>query len=434
MKIPQPETLSDTDKSLKGKPRRNLQMFIGVAVTIVLVGALFYSAGKKHEKAEKNAGKTPITAMPVTPNGANLKDLINSQVKQALAKREKENKATEPPGPGTGGIAGIPAELQKMISNGGRATPPTHAYHMSTSVTDQRAEAAAASPIFGAMQQSFQSTGQSAQEGGQGNYQGALPPGLSSDLAAGQSKKNATGPNSSPLAQSIAALAGAQGQRTPTTQERDVQWMKSQTSDEGHVTLTKVGSPYVVNEGTAIPAITVTRIDSDLPGMVTARISHDIYDTTRGQWLLIPKGSRVIGSYDSQVSAGQDRVLMAFNRIILPDGDSIFLNGMEGADMQGTSGFSDEVNNHFWKIFGSSFLIAGVAGLIDGNQTGSTINIYGSPSGSMSNAAGQALVNTTQAILARNQSIPPTLIIRQGYKFNIMVTKDMYLQPYGANQ
>ena len=102
--------------------------------------------------------------------------------------------------------------------------------------------------------------------------------------------------------------------------------------------LANPASPYVVQAGTVIPAALITGIHSDLPGQVTAQVTEHVYDTPTGKFLLIPQGSRLIGQYDSQIAFGQKRVLLIWNRIMLPDGKSIVLERQQAADAQGFSG------------------------------------------------------------------------------------------------
>ena len=96
------------------------------------------------------------------------------------------------------------------------------------------------------------------------------------------------------------------------------------------------GMAGLCGTGTVIPAALITGIRSDLPGQVTAQVTEHVYDSPTGKYLLIPQGSRLIGVYDSQISFGQNRVLLVWKRIILPNGQSIVLERQPGADTQGS--------------------------------------------------------------------------------------------------
>ncbi|EQD76662.1 Bacterial conjugation TrbI-like protein [mine drainage metagenome] len=179
--------------------------------------------------------------------------------------------------------------------------------------------------------------------------------------------------------------------------------------------------------GSVIPAVLVSEIDSDLPGMVVARVTRTVDDSVHEYEPMIPMGSTLVGYYSSDVSQGQTRVLASFSEIIFPDGRRVPLAGMAAADAYGASGLKDEVRTHFWKIFGSSFLIAALSSFLPADQSGIVLTPGVSSGALIGSAAGQALVGTSQAILERNQNIPPTLVIRPGFRFLVMVNRPITL-------
>ena len=118
------------------------------------------------------------------------------------------------------------------------------------------------------------------------------------------------------------------------------------------------GQKYEIKTGSVIPAAMVTAINSDLPGNMIAQVTQNIYDSATGSYLLIPQGTKLFGVYDSRVIMGQQRVLVAWNRIIFPDGSAMTIPSIPGTDMAGNSGFNQKVDNHYFRIFGSSILMA----------------------------------------------------------------------------
>jgi type IV secretory pathway VirB10-like protein len=193
-------------------------------------------------------------------------------------------------------------------------------------------------------------------------------------------------------------------------------------------------SPFELRAGFVVPATLISGINSDLPGQIVAQVSQDVFDTPTGKWRLIPQGARLVGSYSSDIAFGQSRVLVAWQRIIFPDGKAMDIGAMPGADSAGYSGFTDQVNNHFGRLFGSAFLMSAVtAGIsISQPQTLSTTTRE-SASSAMSEALGQQLGQVTAQLIAKNMNIAPTLEIRPGYRFNVVVTKDMtFSKPYQA--
>ena len=190
-------------------------------------------------------------------------------------------------------------------------------------------------------------------------------------------------------------------------------------------------SKYEVKAGTIIPGLLITGINSDLPGQITAQVRENVYDTVTGRYLLIPQGTRLIGDYDSKVTYAQDRALVVWNRIILPNGSSISLEGMPGVDLSGYAGLNDRVNNHYAKL---------VTGVVLGSVIGAGAQVATGGQGSANNpasfsqiavsGAAQNMNNAGQQITQKNLSIQPTITIRPGWKLNVFVTKDIILKPY----
>ena len=192
-------------------------------------------------------------------------------------------------------------------------------------------------------------------------------------------------------------------------------------------------SPYEIQAGTIIPGILVTGIISDLPGQITGRVRANVYDSISGKHLLIPQGSTLLGLYDSQVAYGQERLLVVWNRIVFPNGQSINLAGMPGVDMSGYAGFHDQVDNHYAKIFGSVVLMSLLGAGAQLSQPQNTSNSIQAPTvgQSIAQSVGTNLINTGTMITAKNINIQPTLNARQAYEFNISVKKYIvFAHPY----
>lgn len=197
------------------------------------------------------------------------------------------------------------------------------------------------------------------------------------------------------------------------------------------------GSPYELRAGFVVPATLISGINSELPGQIIAQVSQSVYDTATGRHLLIPQGARLLGIYESQVQYGQNRVLVAWQRIIFPDGQALDIGSMQGTDMAGYAGFADQVNTHFWRIFGNALLMSAVVGGISYSQDQTNNNSNSSDgtsaSDALSQALGQQLGNATAQMITKNMNIAPTIEIRPGYRFNVIVTKDITLsKPYRA--
>ncbi|WP_026913231.1 TrbI/VirB10 family protein [Perlucidibaca piscinae] len=188
-------------------------------------------------------------------------------------------------------------------------------------------------------------------------------------------------------------------------------------------------SPYQVMAGTLIPAALITGLKSDLPGQVIASTTEPVYDTATGRHLLIPQGSRLIGRYDSQVTFGQRRVLLVWQRVILPDTSSIALDRLPGVDTAGYAGLEDGVDWHWDRILAGaalSTLIGVGAELAAPTRDGADGRVVVATRESV-----QETINTVgQELTRRNLNIQPTLTIRPGFPVRVMVNKDLVLRPY----
>jgi type IV secretory pathway VirB10-like protein len=192
--------------------------------------------------------------------------------------------------------------------------------------------------------------------------------------------------------------------------------------------LANPASRYVVQAGAVIPAALITGIRSDLPGQVTAQVTENVYDSPTGRYLLIPQGAKLIGLYDSQISFGQDRVLLVWTRLIMPNGRSIVLERQPGADTQGFAGLEDEVDQHWGRLFMAAALstLLGV-----GSELGATNNDNAIVT-ALRRGSTESLNQTGQQIVRRNLNIQPTLTIRPGFPVRVIVNRDLVLAPYQA--
>ena len=249
-----------------------------------------------------------------------------------------------------------------------------------------------------------------------------------------------------PAAQTVAvpAVAGASGTgsgpTSSTSQEHKLAFLNgppdTKVSTDTKVSInTKVesaerlqapSSPYVVQAGTVIPAALLTGIRSDLPGQITAQVSEDVFDSPTGRYRLSPQGSRLVGQYDSQVAFGQSRVLLVWTRLILPDGRSIVLERLPGADPAGNAGLQDGVDNHWGQLFKAAAL-SSILGV--GTQIGASDNENGLIQ-ALRQGPADTLNQAGQQVIGRSLNIQPTLTIRPGFQIRVLVNRDLVLKPY----
>ncbi|MEH3036021.1 MAG: TrbI/VirB10 family protein [Sphingomonas adhaesiva] len=222
---------------------------------------------------------------------------------------------------------------------------------------------------------------------------------------------------------------GAPGRTaTPTAQDRQLAFL-NQPADRrtgAPDRVTAPPSPFVVQAGAVISAALVTGIRSDLPGQIVAQVTENVYDSPTGRLLLIPQGTRLIGQYDSGVGFGQRRVLLAWTRLIFPNGRSIVLERQPGADAQGYAGLEDGVDHHWWDLAKA----AGLSTLLSvGAQAGSS-GEQGDFVRALRQGASDGISQTGRQVVGRQLDIAPTLAIRPGFPVRVIVTRDLVLEPY----
>ncbi|HMM57274.1 MAG TPA: TrbI/VirB10 family protein [Rudaea sp.] len=224
----------------------------------------------------------------------------------------------------------------------------------------------------------------------------------------------------------------------PSTRDAD----NRQDDKKAFATKQRVADPYLdqalltpadtvtVGAGTIIPAVLLTGIDSDLPGMITAQVTQTVYDTVSGAHVLIPQGSTLIGEYDSRVTYGQARVLFVWTRIRFPNGSSVSLEGMPGTDLSGFSGVHDRVDNHWWKL-AQGVVLGSLLGAAAQQSYGGGLSAANPSLGQLAAAGAAQNINSAgQVIVQKDLQVQPTLVIRPGQRVAVFVTKDIELPPY----
>ena len=216
--------------------------------------------------------------------------------------------------------------------------------------------------------------------------------------------------------------------RDPNGQQRKTDFVAGQdgTSDFNPHALMPAVSPWTIDAGSVIAASLITGLDSDLPGLVTAQITENAYDSVTGRTLLIPQGSRLIGSYDSVVAFGQKRALVVWQRIILPDGSSVRIDNVPATDTAGFAGLSDKVDVHTWQLLKgvalSTLLGVGTQLSFGSNESDLVRAIRESAQQSGSRAGDQ--------LVTKNLNIQPTIRVRPGWPLRVVVHKDIVLRPW----
>lgn len=215
--------------------------------------------------------------------------------------------------------------------------------------------------------------------------------------------------------------------RDPNAQQRKVDVAGGR--DTGPVVnphaLQAAASPYLLSAGSVIAASLITGIRSDLPGLVTAQVSENVYDSATGRILLVPQGARLIGSYDSVIAYRQKRALVVWQRIILPDGSSIQIDNVPATDPSGYAGVADKVDFHTWALLkgvvlstllgvGPEFALSGDSDLVEAIRRSTADNV----------------ARAGDQVTSRNLQVQPTITVRPGAPVRLVVHRDLILKPW----
>ena len=215
--------------------------------------------------------------------------------------------------------------------------------------------------------------------------------------------------------------------RDPKAQGRKAQFVGTldQSGDVNPHALTAAPSPYLLSAGSVISASLITGLRSDLPGLVTAQVTSPVFDSPTGRILLIPQGSRLIGSYDSVVAFGQKRALVVWQRIMLPDGSSLRIDNVPATDASGYAGLQDKVDFHTWALL-KGVALATVLGV------GSEMTVTGDSDlvQAIRESTQQKVSRAGDQLTSRNLNIQPTITIRPGATIRLVVHKDLILAPW----
>ena len=190
-----------------------------------------------------------------------------------------------------------------------------------------------------------------------------------------------------------------------------------------------------LKSGTLLPCVLISGLNSDLPGNMIAQISENVWDTATGRYLLIPRGSRLIGTYDNQVAYGQSRVLVIWSRLIFPDGSSLVLDNLKGADQSGYSGFKGAVNRHWGSIISSALFVSLLgAGVELASPTDNGDRDRDDPRSILAENAASAVAEAMSQIIQREANRQPTIKIKPGYRFIVFVQHDIIFSRVWKNQ
>ncbi|MDN7934528.1 TrbI/VirB10 family protein [Burkholderia metallica] len=412
---------SPEEKALfKGKVPRNVMIAVG-SIAALAIGALgFYTQTVEANKAEADAlkAKRERAAEAVDKSNGNKADvdkIIEEQ--QAEARRRAAEAAAA-------ASAAAAANAKKPTLSADAVLPSASTAELKAA-NDQ--DSIYVSPIFRAGVKVKESQPQQPQ----------LPNGIISpqqmllQQAAAQdaAMKDAT-------AQAALASRGGQAAGPMTTQQRDNAFLHDVAKiSEGDKDFPRSGfvgqsTGCTLSPPAKIPVLSNEELNSDRPGTASLTVETDVYaNNGDGRCLVIPWGTTIVAPYSSDIEPGQESILVAGAEMRLPNGKHVPLYGAQGADGNGAAGFSGHVNNHFWKIYSTSFLTAILVKKFSGGDQSTTTGPLGVTQ--VGSTGGQIAAQTAQSVLDRYKNIPPTVNSSPGERhFMLKINRDMVLEPY----
>ncbi len=394
------------ERTVKGKLPRNVMFALG-GVSALIVGVLGYyfqtvTDAQLEAKAEQARADQIKQRAGNVDTGQSLEAAIRAQADKAREEADKQRKEAIVPD------TKKPVLTAADLNGGAKAAPALDA-------KKNEEDDLYTAPVFKSGVRKSQLN------------QGRLPAGIADVSDPEQMRAIQKAVAARQGAADAAALA--QDNAAPQTVSADRQFLR----DAGSMSTLRTGfdgklPKCTVSRGFVIPAVFAGGLNSDKPGEFRATVSQDIYDTVQGTCKVIPAGSTLVGMYSADIAVGQERILTAFVRMQLPNGKTVPLLGMQGADPDGTAGNSGDVNNHFLRIFSGALVIGALSLRFNDNPTTTTVG----PAGLVAygNAAGQIATQTAQTILNRNQNIRPTITTEPGQKMMVQVKHDIVLEAY----
>ncbi|MCR4470052.1 TrbI/VirB10 family protein [Burkholderia sp. SCN-KJ] len=413
---------SPEEKALfKGKVPRNVMIAIG-AIAAVAIGSLgFYTQTLEANKAEAEAlkAKRERAAEAVDKSNADKAD-VDKIIEQQQA--EARRRAAE----AAAAASAAAATNSKKPTLSADAVLPSVSTGELKAANDQ--DTIYVSPIFrpGVKVKDAQPQQPQLPNGIISPQQMLLQQAAAQDAATKEA-----------MAQAAAlALRGGQAAGPVTTLQRDNAFMRDvaqlSEGDKDFARTGFVGQSHgcTLSPPAKIPVLSNEALNSDRPGTASLIVESDVYaNNGDGRCLVIPWGTTIVAPYSSDIQPGQESILVAGAEMRLPNGKHVPLYGAQGANGDGTAGFSGDVNNHFLKIYSTSFLTAILVRTFSNSDQSTTTGPLGVTQ--VGGTAGQIAAQTAQSVLDRYKNIPPTITSKPGERhFMMKINRDMVLEPY----
>ena len=415
---------------MKGKtPRRLLWLIGGTFLIILMVMAVFIVNGQENKKKINDDEKKAVAAKEAAPKpteAVTVESIQKEQEKKVLdvvkgspaVVNDVQNELNQFKGDGFKSNSAV--EKNSSSSGYHQSTTPSNANNTAADAAQQAREKISTAPIF-----SSRGT-RSSNAGGNSALSGQI------DLIKQLAEKRSESIQADPAALLKQALENGNNPKInnkSASNELDFNAeMSNKQLNAPTGIIAKSKNNCLLTPGWLIPVANVEAMNSDVPGEITLVVREDVYDSLTNTCKAIPKGSKIIAVYNPNVKVGQERFNIASSVLYLPNGKHVPMLGTNAYSPDGTAGIDADVNNHFFKMFGTALLL-GFVDKMTSNDTVSTSSANGSTTTNTS-VLGQTLGNTANAILQRNSQMSPTLTRDHATRFNLKVSREFYMEQY----
>jgi type IV secretion system protein TrbI len=413
-----PAQIQDKAPKPAGLLPKNIQSWLLIALALLMVMIMWLTGGKKPSTLTKVMPSTGNSQAPLEINEAKIGELQNRiqelQHEQLVAQSALSQQTR---------LLGATADQHPdQPSDADTGNPPDHS---EDEIQSERKKRAYLSLFASNVALSYRKPGAAPQET---QKESPLPSAenLPSGPASAQMPQLLKEIPQGPLPQSLAS-AGVTPQNQPAQSIQD-----RKEEDKNSVAATSsandaaAGKTHVLFEGTILETVLINRLNGQFSGPVECLVSTNAYSNDR-QHLLIPAGSKILGEAKKVDTFGQTRLAVLFHRLIMPDGYSISLDQFKGLDQIGDTGLRDQVNNHYFRIFGFSLAI-GALGAVAEAGTGGPLTSSGNDL--MRQGFAQSTAQSSAQILDKFLNIMPSITIREGHRIKVYLSGDLALPDY----
>jgi type IV secretion system protein VirB10 len=393
-------TIQDKAPKPPGLLPKNVQSWLLAGVALLMVLIMWLTGGKKPAAPSKAAPLAPAVLPPLEVNEAKIiemqKRIEELQREQSLAQNAlAQTRGLAPTGSETPSSQlapqgnGNPAERPEDAIQAERKKRDYLSLFASNVALSYRQEASAAIP--------------SATEGNATQRTELLKP----------------------LQPPALPAANMQMPRTSSEETRKEE-IRSPVAAPVGAPATATGKTYVLLEGTVLETVLINRLDGQFTGPVECLLTSDLYSHDR-QHVLIPAGTKLLGETRKVEAFGQNRLAVAFHRMVMPDGFSASLDRFQGLNQIGDAGLRDQVNNHYLRIFGASLAIGAIGAVAVAGTSGA---LTASGSDLMRQGLAQSTAQSSAQILDKFLNVLPTITIREGHRVKVYLSGDLALPDY----